>query len=78
MKMCVNDLIFVKNPEMDAYSRISNFDFVEGMVKFIESLDFSLSFSWREAQKSKEEIINLPEIIARKKGISRWNDPFNK
>ncbi len=31
--------------------------------------DFSLSFSWREAQKSKEEIINLPEIIARKKGI---------
>lgn len=31
--------------------------------------DFSLSFSWREAQKSKEEIINLPETIARKKGI---------
>jgi len=28
-----------------------------------------LSFAWREAQKSKEEIINLPEIIARKKGI---------
>ena len=31
--------------------------------------DFSLSFSWRDAQKSKEEIINLPEVIARKKGI---------
>ncbi len=31
--------------------------------------DFSLSFSWRETQKSKEEIINLPETIARKKGI---------
>lgn len=31
--------------------------------------DFSLSFSWREVQKSKEEIINLPETIARKKGI---------
>ena len=31
--------------------------------------DFSLSFSWSEAQKSKEEIINLPETIARKKGI---------
>jgi len=31
--------------------------------------DFSLRFSWREAQKSKAEIINLPETIARKKGI---------
>ena len=31
--------------------------------------DFSLSFSWREAHRSKEEIINLPETIARKKGI---------
>jgi len=31
--------------------------------------DFSMSFSWREAQKSKQEIINLPETIARKKGI---------
>jgi len=31
--------------------------------------DFSLSFSWSDAKKSKEEIINLPEIIARKKGI---------
>jgi len=31
--------------------------------------DFSISFSWKEAQKSKEEIINLPETIARKKGI---------
>jgi len=31
--------------------------------------DFSLSFSWRDAIKSKEEIINLPEVIARKKGI---------
>jgi uncharacterized protein len=31
--------------------------------------DFSLRFSWREAQKSKAEIINLPEAIAIKKGI---------
>jgi hypothetical protein len=31
--------------------------------------DFSLRFAWNEAQKSKEEIINLPETIARKKGI---------
>lgn len=31
--------------------------------------DFSLRFSWREAQKSKAEIIDLPETIARKKGI---------
>lgn len=31
--------------------------------------DFSVSFSWNESQKTKEEIINLPEVIARKKGI---------
>ena len=31
--------------------------------------DFSVSFSWNEAYKTKEEIINLPETIARKKGI---------
>ena len=31
--------------------------------------DFSVSFSWNEANKSKDEIINLPETIARKKGI---------
>jgi uncharacterized protein len=31
--------------------------------------DFSLRFSWAEAEKSKEEIINLPEQIAKKKGI---------
>ncbi len=31
--------------------------------------DFALSFSWKEAQKTKEEIINLPEAIAKKKGI---------
>lgn len=31
--------------------------------------DFSLRFTWAEVRKSKEEIINLPEIIARKKGI---------
>lgn len=31
--------------------------------------DFSVQFSWTEAQKSKDEIINLPEIIAKKKGI---------
>jgi len=31
--------------------------------------DFSVSFSWNELQKTKEEIINLPEVIAKKKGI---------
>jgi len=31
--------------------------------------DFSISFSWKEAKKAKDEIINLPETIARKKGI---------
>jgi AAA+ ATPase superfamily predicted ATPase len=31
--------------------------------------DLSLRFSWREAQKTKDEIINLPERIAKKKGI---------
>lgn len=31
--------------------------------------DFSVNFSWNEALKTKDEIINLPETIARKKGI---------
>ena len=31
--------------------------------------DMNISLNWKEAQKSKDEIINLPEIIARKKGI---------
>lgn len=31
--------------------------------------DFSVNFSWSEAQKTKDEIINLPEVIAKKKGI---------
>ena len=31
--------------------------------------DFSVSFSWKEAQKTKDEIINLPEVIAKKKKI---------
>lgn len=31
--------------------------------------DFSVNFSWNEAQKTKDEIINLPEVIAKKKGI---------
>jgi len=31
--------------------------------------DFSVRFSWNEAQKTKDEIINLPEAIATKKGI---------
>jgi hypothetical protein len=31
--------------------------------------DLALNFSWKEAQKTKDEIINLPEIIAKKKGI---------
>lgn len=31
--------------------------------------DFTVRFSWRDAQKSKEEIINLPETIAQKKGL---------
>lgn len=31
--------------------------------------DFSVKFAWAEAHQSKDEIINLPETIARKKGI---------
>lgn len=31
--------------------------------------DFSLSFDWKELKKHSDEILNLPEIIARKKGI---------
>jgi hypothetical protein len=31
--------------------------------------DLVLNFSWKEAQKTKDEIINLPETIAKKKGI---------
>lgn len=31
--------------------------------------DLSLSLNWNEAKKSKEEIINLPERIAKKKGF---------
>ena len=31
--------------------------------------DFSVSFTWNEADKTKDEIINLPETIAKKKGI---------
>ena len=31
--------------------------------------DFSLSFSWKEAQKTRDEIINLPERVSKKKGI---------
>jgi hypothetical protein len=31
--------------------------------------DFTLNFTWAEANKTREEIINLPETIAMKKGI---------
>jgi len=31
--------------------------------------DFSMSFTWNEANKTRDEIINLPETIARKKGL---------
>ncbi len=31
--------------------------------------DFSVSFNWNEADKTRDEIINLPETIARRKGI---------
>jgi hypothetical protein len=31
--------------------------------------DFSVSFTWNEVNKTRDEIINLPETIARKKGI---------
>ena len=31
--------------------------------------DFSVNFAWSEAQKRKDEIINLPQVIAEKKGI---------
>jgi len=31
--------------------------------------DFSVGFTWNEANKTRDEIINLPETIARKKGI---------
>ncbi|MCY7409891.1 MAG: ATP-binding protein [Chitinophagales bacterium] len=31
--------------------------------------DFSLSFDWQELKKNSDEILNLPETIAKKKGI---------
>lgn len=31
--------------------------------------DFSVSFTWNEANKTRDEIINLPETVARKRGI---------
>jgi hypothetical protein len=31
--------------------------------------DFSLSFDWQELKKNSEEVLNLPETIAKKKGI---------
>lgn len=31
--------------------------------------DFSLSFDWKELKKYGDEVLNLPEIVARKKGI---------
>lgn len=31
--------------------------------------DFSVNFTWAEAYKTKDEIINLPETIAKKRGI---------
>jgi len=31
--------------------------------------DFSLSFDWQELKKNSDEILNLPEIISKKKGI---------
>ena len=32
--------------------------------------DFSMSFDWHELKKNMDEVLNLPEIIAKKKGIS--------
>ena len=31
--------------------------------------DFSLSFDWQELKKNSEEVLNLPETIAKKKGV---------
>ena len=31
--------------------------------------DFSLSFDWQELKKNSDEVLNLPEVIAKKKGI---------
>ncbi len=31
--------------------------------------DFNISFDWEELKKHRDEILNLPEVIARKKGI---------
>lgn len=33
------------------------------------STDFSLSFDWHELKKNSDEILNLPETIAKKKGV---------
>ena len=33
------------------------------------SSDFSLSFDWEELKRHKDEILNLPEVIAQKKNI---------
>jgi hypothetical protein len=34
-----------------------------------EETDFSLSFDWKELQKHSQEVLDLPEAIAKKKGI---------
>jgi len=33
------------------------------------STDFSLSFDWHELKKNSDEVLNLPETIAKKRGI---------
>ena len=56
-------------------------DWVEGSKSFFKHLipkvsigvnpeiDFSLSFDWQDAMQYKDEILNLPQVIAEKKNI---------
>jgi uncharacterized protein len=56
-------------------------DWISGGKQFFKNLipklsvgidpntDFSVSFDWRELKKNSDEILNLPETIAQKKGV---------
>lgn len=49
-------------------------DFFQNLIPKINfgvdpTLDFSLSFDWKELKKHNEEILNLPEVMAEKKEI---------
>lgn len=53
---------------------ISGKDFFKKLIPKLSmgvepNADFSLSFDWKELKKHNDEVLNLPEVIAQKKGI---------